>query len=532
MIKFSSNLKLLPPHWLRFLIVILLVLGIFFRFVNLDQKVYWHDEAYTSLRISGSTKTELVQQVFNGTVIPIESLQKFQRPRPGKGVINTINSLAVDDTQHPPLYYVMIRLWVQIFGNSVAATRSLSAIISLLAFPGLYWLCLELFESPITAWMSIALLAVSPLHVLYAQEARQFSLWIVAILLGSATLLRAMRLGSKWLWGIYAVTVVLGLYTFLFSGLVALSHGIYVFAIERFRFTKTVRAYLTATSIGFLAFVPWILIIINNLFQIKHTTASAQAKQSLIGLVSEWISNISNLFADFWRYEPFFPDLNLPVLRWGRYLIPFLLILVAYSFLFLYRRTAPKVWLFVFILSGVPALFLILPDLIIGGQLSSRARYVIPCYVGIQLAVVYLLATQIISAKLINRKVWQLVILIVISSGIISCVVSSQAETWWNKGSHANPQIARIINKSNNPLLISSNHSLNIGDLMSLSHLLNANVKILLVTKPDLPNIPENFSNIFLLNISEKTQSALAKKYKISIVYKRGRLWQIEDKNI
>ncbi len=402
-----QNLKNIIPPWFRFLIIVLLVLGIYFRFVNLERKVYWHDEAYTSLRISGYTKTEFVQQVFNGQVINVDTIQNYQRPHPETGVISTINSLAVDEAQHPPLYYVIVRLWVQIFGNSVAATRSLSVIISLLAFVCIYWLCLELFESPITAWMSIALLAVSPLHVLYAQEARQFSLWIVTILLESAVLLRAIRLRQKRLWGIYGITVALGLYTFLFSGLVAIAHGIYVIAIERLRFTKTVKAYLIATSLGFLAFVPWIVTIINNLSQVDRTTTSAQARQSISSLFSNWITNIGGLFADFWRYEPFFPDLNLPILRWGRFLVPLLLILVIYAFLFLYQRTAPRVWLFVFTLSGFTALALILPDVIIGGKLSTRARYVMPCYVGIQLAVAYLLATQIIAAKLIVRKFWQ-----------------------------------------------------------------------------------------------------------------------------
>lgn len=518
-------------YWLLFLIVILSA-GIFFRFVNLDRKVYWHDEAYTSLRISGYTKTEFVQKVFDGSVIDVDSILKYQRPNPEKGVIDTINSLAVDDTQHPPLYYVLIRLWVQLFGNSVATIRSLSAIISLLAFPCIYWLCLELFESPIIAWTSVILLAVSPLHVLYAQEARQFSLWIVTILLESAVMLRAIRLHSKQLWRIYGVTVALGLYTFLFSGLVAIAHGIYIIAIERFRFTKTVKAYLTATSAAFIAFIPWIVIIINNLEQIDRTTASAQARLSISGLISAWITNISYLFADFWRYEPFFPDLYFPGLRWGRFLTPTILILVIYSFLFVYRHTAPRVWLFIFTLSGVTALALILPDALAGGKLSVRARYVMPCYIGIQLAIAYLLATQIISAKLIVQKFWQLIIVIVISTGFLSCAVSSQAETWWNKGSHANPQIARIINQTNNPLLISSNYSLNIGDLMSLSHLLNNQVKMQLVIEPNLPNIPDTFSNIFLFNPSKQFKSKLENKYQLVIIFQKGRLWQLHNKKV
>ncbi|MBW4667727.1 MAG: glycosyltransferase family 39 protein [Cyanomargarita calcarea GSE-NOS-MK-12-04C] len=520
-----------PTSRLRFCVVILLILGIFFRCVNLERKVYWHDEAYTSLRISGYTKTEFVQQVFDGQVIDVESLQKYQYPNSQKTALDTIKSLALEDAQHPPLYFLMLRLWMQIFGDSVAAARSLSVIISFLCFPCIYWLCIELFQSPIIGWMAVALLSVSPFHVLYAQEARQFSLWSVIITISSAVFLRAVMLGGIRLWAIYAVTVILGLYTFLFSALVAIAHGFYLVIIENFRFTKTVKAYLLAISCAFLAFVPWILVIINNISQIDSTTASAQKRQSLSGLISGWISNLSYIFGDFWRYEPFYPNLNLPILRWGRYLIPLILILVGYALWFIYRCTQKRVWLFIFSLSGVPGLTLILSDLIFGGKLSTRARYVIPCYIGIQLAIAYLLATKIISIKPIQQKLWRLVIVLVISTGIISCTVSSQAETWWNKGSHANPQIARIINQSDKPLLISSNYSLNIGDLMSLSHVLDNKVKVQLVTEPNIPNIPDNFKEIFLYNPSKKLKSDIEKKYKLNLVDKPGRLWRLSALN-
>ncbi len=132
---------------------------------------------------------------------------------------------------------------------------------------------------------------------------------------------------------------------------------------------------------------------------------------------------------------------------------------------------------------------------------------------------------------MIVRKFWQLIIVIVISIGLLSCAVSSHAETWWNKGSHANPQVARIINKSNNPLIISSNYSLNIGDLMSLSHLLNKSVKMQLVIEPNIPDIPNNFSNVFLFNPSQKFKSKMEQKYNLKMIYQRGRLWKLGHKN-
>jgi len=170
-------------NWLRFLIVVVLVLGIFFRFANLGQKVYWINESYTSLRISGYTESELIQQVVDGKVRKVKYLQKYQRINSEKTVVDTVKGLALEEPQLAPLYFVATRFWVQLFGDSVAVTRSISAVFSWLALPCMYWLCLELFESSLTAWLAVSLLAVSPFKIVYAQAARPYSLFVLIILL-------------------------------------------------------------------------------------------------------------------------------------------------------------------------------------------------------------------------------------------------------------------------------------------------------------------------------------------------------------
>jgi len=62
-----------PRISLKVLIVVILT-GIFFRFTNLDRKAYSFDESLTSLRISGYTWTEMLQQDFQGKTISVEDL--------------------------------------------------------------------------------------------------------------------------------------------------------------------------------------------------------------------------------------------------------------------------------------------------------------------------------------------------------------------------------------------------------------------------------------------------------------------------
>jgi uncharacterized membrane protein len=565
----------LPPTWLRFLVIVLLVLGVFFRFVNLDLKVYWHDEAVTSMHLAGYTGEYVRQQVFNGGVIGVKDLLKYQYPAPETSIMDTIRILIIEDPQHPPIYFVLARLWMYWFGNSVAVIRSVSALISLLVFPCIYWLCIELFESSLVGWVAVALSAVSPVFVVFAQEAREYSLLMVAILLSSAALLRAMRVKTKASWIVYAATVAFGLYSLPFILLTAIAHGVYLFCVngvsdreaytatgnamlfdhasqtlratqgaserasevatlgsvnpapsepsvaaERsehlqashlrasgFRWSKTIAAYLLALLAGFLAFTPWILLTFNSLRKAQASTAWSSTKVPVSRLVKSWAGNISRVFF----------DINLDASASAIYTIPpvlILLILVCYSFYFLCRTTPKKVYLFILTMIGVPALTLVLPDLIWGGLRSTVPRYLVPCFPGILLAVAYLFGSNIVSSSSLQRKLWQFLMVLLISAGVLSCAVYSQSQVWWNKKpSDTHVQAATLINQASRPLIITSYYRANLGELLSMSYLLDEKVRLQLISEPNIPKISKGFSDIFVFNPSKTLKAGIERNY-------------------
>ena len=520
--------------WFRYLIVTLLVLGIGFRFYNLDKKNYWNDEVYTSLRISGYTKAEMNEQITN-RVIAKSDWQKYQQFTPEKNWGNVMNSLIED--VHPPLYIPLVRFWVQAFGSSVWAIRSLSALLSLLVFPCLYWLCLELFELPTVGWVAMALMAVSPYHVLYAQEGRQYSIWTVISLLSCATLLWAIRQKRKFGWVMYGVTVALGFYTHYFAVFVQLAHGVYIALTEGIRRSKNFTNYLMAGIAGILVGFPWLLVA-------KHFGGAAftARKLAFFTIPQRWALNISSLFFDAqidYRNQLFdvcFDDgaklwCNEIQLQWHKlstYVILFIVVFVGYCLYFLYRKTPKRIWMFVFSLIGVQVLCLLLPDLIVTGQRSTVGRYLIPCYIGIQLAVAYVLTIQI-TAKSVERwkqKLWQIVMVVLVALGILSCAISSQANTWWNKySSYYEPQMASLINRSVSPVVIGEDPI----RLMSLSYLVAPHVKFQRIETKS-PQIPDEFSDMFLYRPSGELRHELeqTQHYKIKLVHDLGYLWQLE----
>ncbi|MEH2160979.1 MAG: glycosyltransferase family 39 protein [Nostoc sp.] len=512
------------PSWLRFLIIFLLTMGILFRFFNLDTKVFSHDETYTLLRISGYTRTEAQNKLFNGSVIGKESFAQFQGVNQ-KNLNDTIMTLAREDSLHPPLYYVIARLWMGVFGNSVTAIRSLSALIGLLVFPCVYWLCRELFNVPLSVpGVAIALMAISPIQLVYAQEAQEYILWLVTILLSSASLLRAMRLEDELIkkqqrpdlfaaWSIYAVTLAISLYTFIWSGFIAVAHGIYVITAARFQLSQTVRTYLLASLVGFLAFMPWLAAVIGDFFQFLISADKTTTQSSLMPVLEFFFMQLSRIFFDI--------DLRLE--NSFSYLIKIIsLTFIGYSIYFLCQTTNYKVWLFIIILIVVPILPLRIPDLMPGSIQSSTDPYFIPSYLGIQLAVAYLLATQIYNGSMSRRSIWYAIVALLIICGLISSKVNSQAETWWNKGiSDGNPQVAQIINQTTRPLLISDALGNNYGNIFSLSYLLKPKVQFLLVQNQKIPKIPDRFADVFLFNPSDTWREIIEKKYslKTDVVY-------------
>ena len=504
---------------LKFFLLVVLLLGIFFRFLNLGQKIYWIDETFTSLRISGYTKAELVAELNKNQVFSSQDLHKYQYANGEKTVIGTIKGLATEEPQHPPLYFALAHGWGKLFTGSTIATRTFPALISLLVFPALYWLCQELFTLPIVGWAAMALVAVSPFHILYAQESRQYGLWTVIVLFSSAALLRAIRRQTFFSWGVYSTTVALGIYTFFFSSLVTIGHGIYVAIGKGIPRIKSILAYFLATLGGIIIFLPWLYVSRTNLEKVSGTTNWANEVVTRADLAKTWLLNLSRLLIDF--------NGNMDGKSFFVYCLA--AILVGYALYFLCYHTSPSTSIFILTLIFTTVVILVIPDFLGGGKRSSVARYFIPSYLGIHLALAYLFATKLAlpSLRVWQQQLWRIILIVVLSGGIISSIASSQTEFWWNKYTAANlPQIAEIVNQSAKPLILTKSL-----EIMPLSYLLKPQAGIYWLTNREVETnqgeitkqltLPENladFSDVFYFNSSKKLRDLVEANYGYSSV--------------
>ncbi|WP_322799982.1 glycosyltransferase family 39 protein [Thermoflexus sp.] len=131
-------------------VLILFAFGL--RLYRLGEPSLWNDEGLTLYRARASWEELLRGQIVLQGLRPI---------------------LTIDN--HPPLYFVVLKIWIALAGDTEFALRFPSVWASILIIP-LAWTVWKQLREPAAAWVSALLLAVSPLYLWYGQEARMYTL--------------------------------------------------------------------------------------------------------------------------------------------------------------------------------------------------------------------------------------------------------------------------------------------------------------------------------------------------------------------
>ena len=102
-------------------------------------------------------------------------------------------SFIAADLIHPPLFYVLLKLWIGIGGESVFWLRALPALFAILSIPPLIWLTRVLKLPTLVAPLALLLLTFNGSILKYSQEVRMYSM------------LMCLSLFSTWLFARYYV---------------------------------------------------------------------------------------------------------------------------------------------------------------------------------------------------------------------------------------------------------------------------------------------------------------------------------------
>jgi len=113
----------------------------------------------------------------------------------------------------PPLYYILLRGWVNVFGHGEVALRSLSALISSIVLVLFYPLALRILRHRASAAVAVMLLAASYMQVEHGREVRFYPLMALLAELALWLVLQAVERPARWRYAVIILVWALSLYT-------------------------------------------------------------------------------------------------------------------------------------------------------------------------------------------------------------------------------------------------------------------------------------------------------------------------------
>ena len=217
----------LVAHRIPALVLLMVVLlGVGLRLYDLGGKSMWDDEVIT-VQIS-------------------------------RGDLNHIWKDLMTLQRSPPLHYWLVHLCLKLgIGNDELRARLPSALLGIASIPLLYLLTCALFGQN-AALAAAVLLAFSPFHVYYSQEARTYAQFVFLSLASFSFAFALMRRHSWSSWVGYVVSGTLGLYTHYFMMFYFLSQGLIILIFLGFKRKGFKRKEKIKSGLAFL--IAWAVI--------------------------------------------------------------------------------------------------------------------------------------------------------------------------------------------------------------------------------------------------------------------------------
>ncbi len=256
-------MNLISKFSLALTLILYLILGLSYS----EKQGFWHDEMYTLSFLKGVSIYDFEGSLWSkkDTIYDVNHFKTLL----AEDNFYSNFSIQILHEGHPPLYFVLLKLWSYQFGFSELALRSFSLCCGLISFLVLFTLFRRLAKQSYTAWIVLVMLIFNPFLFYFFTEARMYAL---AFLL--ATL-------SFRYWLVYQEDRKLKSYAFLYFCLSSIcllyTHYYGLFFLSTLAFVELLKFGFKRSilnhGIALLCFLPWGLVIRKQLsFHDVHWT--------------------------------------------------------------------------------------------------------------------------------------------------------------------------------------------------------------------------------------------------------------------
>lgn len=225
LIKNLMNRLTLDQSPISIILLCIIMVGAALRFYDLGAESYWLDEVWT---------VRLRQESLDSVLV-----------------------LAQDAPSYPPVYLLLAHFWMQVFGTTEAATRSLSALAGIASVAVMYRVGRELFERKV-GLLSALLMAISEFQIYYSQDFRFYSLFVLMALCSFLFYIRALRSNRPGHFVPYVLASILLFYTHTYGVFVLVAQNLY-FLLQWNRYRRARALWLMCQMLILLALGPGLL---------------------------------------------------------------------------------------------------------------------------------------------------------------------------------------------------------------------------------------------------------------------------------
>jgi uncharacterized membrane protein len=166
------------------------------------------------------------------------------------------------DIIHPPLFYLLLKIWISVGGESLLWLRLLPALLSIATIIPFILLGKELELHRFECNLALLLLAVNGYLIKYAQELRMYSLLMFLSLCSLWLFIKCFKSEQAWrkhLGWLLFVNLLL-VYSHYVGWIVVVVQTLTLVIWQRHK----VGHFLAGVAVTMLAYVPWIVLVIQN----------------------------------------------------------------------------------------------------------------------------------------------------------------------------------------------------------------------------------------------------------------------------
>jgi hypothetical protein len=180
----------------------LLAVALAARSYGLFESSIWADDVWSIAAASGHSLDVRLDGMAAGETYtdppgpaPAVSYLEYMQPQPGNNTWRVARDAYASES-HPPLFYILLHWWMQLFGYTVASGRAFSLLFSLAAIPVLFFLARRM-AGETAAWIACLLCAMAPFQAQLAIQIRGYALFAFLVLVTASLTFEILEHGPN-----------------------------------------------------------------------------------------------------------------------------------------------------------------------------------------------------------------------------------------------------------------------------------------------------------------------------------------------